>query len=288
MELLFFVFSWITIFLIGSSLETNNELVAWNVSILVGFFIISIIRNFFWRYLVLKKCIQSWKKVAVEFFVQVFLFQIFLIFVIPSSSFIPMKILERMNLVNLESAICNTDQQIEKTKSLWGNQIDYTKVRVIYGGLYNSLWFLEEREIISPRGWNMAAMVSGNTIYLTDNPNCLPDYLIFHEMTHIYQNQTQKINENNFGSRILENLHYYYFLITDTQILYDYGGEAGLLSARQNNKLFSDFSREQQADIVGDWYLAQISSSKKFTKEYRDLLKYYVGLMMPSSSRNND
>jgi hypothetical protein len=127
-------------------------------------------------------------------------------------------------------------------------------------------------------------MTFGNTIYFTDISPCPLSYLYFHEMTHIWQMNHQR--KLLFGfSTIPSWIRYVYKQFTDSDVLYDYGGVAGLRRARQEGKLFSDFGTEQQAMIVEDRYSANAGytispDGEAFTEEYKELLEYYVHNML--------
>ena len=70
--------------------------------------------------------------------------------------------------------------------------------------------------------------------------------LLIHEITHIFQ-------YHHVGSRYLGEAIYY--LITTHRNCYQYGGSAGLRSSWQQCKRFRQFNREQQAQIIQDYYI---------------------------------
>jgi len=69
--------------------------------------------------------------------------------------------------------------------------------------------------------------------------------LLAHELTHVFQ-------YHHVGSRYLGEAIYY--LITTKRDCYQYGGSAGLQLCWQQGKTFSQFNREQQAQIIQDYF----------------------------------
>jgi hypothetical protein len=66
---------------------------------------------------------------------------------------------------------------------------------------------------------------------------------LIHELTHAWQYQ--------HGVTVWETIFH------AIRGRYDYGGEAGLVTARREGKRFRDFNTEQQADICKDYYKRQ-------------------------------
>ena len=82
-----------------------------------------------------------------------------------------------------------------------------------------------------------------------------------HELTHVYQ------------FNIVGSIYMWQALraqgiwgVTDA---YDYGKEPGLKKSIDNNKLFKDFNREQQAQIAQDYYKCLVNAEQN--KENKDI-----------------
>ena len=69
---------------------------------------------------------------------------------------------------------------------------------------------------------------------------------LIHELTHVWQYQ-------HIGWRYLTKALIAQF--RDKDQAYDYGGEAGLLKSRQEDKRFMQFNPEQQGNIVQDYFV---------------------------------
>jgi hypothetical protein len=69
-----------------------------------------------------------------------------------------------------------------------------------------------------------------------------------HELFHTFQNE-------KVGSRYMTEA--IYVLIKTKRHCYQYGGSAGLREAHQAQKQFQHFNREQQAQIVQDYFTKQ-------------------------------
>lgn len=69
--------------------------------------------------------------------------------------------------------------------------------------------------------------------------------LLVHELTHVFQ-------YHHVGSRYLGEAIYY--LITTNRNCYQYGGPANLRACYQQGKHFRHFNREQQAQIIQDYF----------------------------------
>lgn len=69
--------------------------------------------------------------------------------------------------------------------------------------------------------------------------------LLVHELTHIFQ-------YHHVGSRYLGEAIYY--LVTTSRNCYQYGGHANLRTCHQQGQRFCHFNREQQAQIVQDYF----------------------------------
>jgi hypothetical protein len=69
--------------------------------------------------------------------------------------------------------------------------------------------------------------------------------LLVHELTHVFQ-------YHHVGSRYLGEAIYY--LVTTNRSCYQYGGSAGLRTYWQQGHTFRQFNREQQAQIIQDYF----------------------------------
>ncbi|HTE48837.1 MAG TPA: hypothetical protein VK675_02955 [Candidatus Paceibacterota bacterium] len=276
-EGVFFIFS----YLIGILLVLSFgflESIGLCIELISGFLITLLFREYIWRRKIRKKQNSTRKRLMWEFIIFFILLQSFLIFTFPLSSVIPQKILENVGLIYpIENTNCAIREELQR-RTLWDDRIDYKKVRIVAGGLMRILWTLEQKGFIG-RGYARVAETFGSTIYLYDLKECPSSNVYFHEMTHIWQ--IQHARSRIFGVTTIPSwIRYYYLQITNSNVLYDYGGEAGLYRAKEEGRRFIDFGLEQQAMIVEDWYWKSVDSMSDqgeiFTEEYKELLDYYV------------
>lgn len=248
-----------------------------------GFVLVCFLRNFVWR-VVFPKNRQSWKQVFLQFLIFVFVFQVFLILIVPRSSFVPDIILENTRIIHpLEGNTCGIDRYMQMMKDLWGDSIDFDKVKIIQGGIMTNLTFLEKWEILKNK-YARPAMTLGDTIYVKSISSCPTGDLYFHEMTHIWQFYKHRRELFGFDS-ILGWSKFHYAQIANPSSLYDYGGYYGLVRAKKQGKRFLDFNIEAQAMIVEHWYLIEktgyvLPNGKALTSEYANILEYYVSDML--------
>ncbi len=136
-----------------------------------------------------------------------------------------------------------TDDEIAAARTMYGDKIDYSKVKVITGENM-TFW----GKILTNGG---AAVTWGNTIYFPNDENkkslynfeAQSDWMV-HEMGHVYQYQ-----ENGWGyvpKSVWEQL-------TEGKAAYTYEIEPG--------KEFGRYGVEQQATIIQDYYRGAISPS---------------------------
>jgi hypothetical protein len=125
------------------------------------------------------------------------------------------------------------NREINIAKSVFGNSINYDLVRV------------DSKALLGP-SWTDRAYVSFNTI---NSWGSLEDDILVHELTHVWQYQ------EDGAIYMPEALH------AQMGEGYDYGGPNGLWQAWQANKPFNEFNREQQGQIVQDYY--RIRESRK-------------------------
>lgn len=118
----------------------------------------------------------------------------------------------------------------------------YDEVRIAEGGLWENVFKIN----------GQLAFTSWYTINL---PRPSPDFpaahtranraLLVHELVHVYQYE-------NVGSRYMTEA--IYELVRTKRDCYQYGGGPGLVEAAQSAKAYRHFNREQQAQIVQDFY----------------------------------
>src|SRR3989338_6148163 len=282
MRILFFILGYIAgIFfvLIGGFLESFGLF----LEMTAGFALVCLLRNFVWRK-VFHKSIQSWKQIVGEFVVFAIVFQVFLILIVPRSSFVPDILLERSGITDfLEGSVCDTEGYLRMLKSFWGANIDFDKVRIVQGGMMANLAFLNKLGMIKD-GHVRSAITFGNTIYLGNITPCPTGELYFHEMTHVWQTQTQQ--SHLFGLKSVSGwIRLHYAQVVNPDPLYNYGGYYGLLAAKNQNKKFLDFNIEEQAMIVEHWYWIikkgyVLPEGEVLTEKYAKLLEYYVSDML--------
>ncbi|MDA8243878.1 MAG: hypothetical protein M0025_07130 [Elusimicrobia bacterium] len=134
------------------------------------------------------------------------------------------------------------DTELEAARSIYGDKIDYSKVRIITGKDM-TLW----GRILTHGG---AAVTWGNTIYYPNengvsvyNPETMTDWNV-HEMTHVYQ--YQKDGWSYAAKSVIEQLR-------KGQGAYSYQLEPG--------KPFNKYGIEQQARMVQDYYSGSLSDA---------------------------
>ena len=120
------------------------------------------------------------------------------------------------------------------------NNLRYRDVRVAQGGILNLIF----------RYNGGLAFATWYTIHLPrvgsgrgNGRSNLP--LLIHELTHVFQ-------YHHAGSRYLGEAIYY--LVTTQRDCYRYGGAIGLQSSWQQGKKLCQFNREQQAQIIQDYF----------------------------------
>lgn len=138
-----------------------------------------------------------------------------------------------------------TEDEIANVRSMYGDKIDYSKVRVITGEDM-TLW----GKVLTHKG---DAVVWGNTIYFPNGENKQSGYdevrdqsWLVHEMGHVYQYQ------EHGWSYVPRSA---WDQITKGEGAYKYSIEPG--------KKFGKYGIEQQADIMRDYYDYNIPAEKR-------------------------
>ncbi|MBI4801665.1 MAG: DUF4157 domain-containing protein [Elusimicrobia bacterium] len=151
-----------------------------------------------------------------------------------------------------------TFEEMETAKKIFGDTIDYNKVKIITGkGM--TFW----GKILTLTG---SAVTWGNTIYFPNNKDGSSQYdsklnadWLMHEMTHIYQRQ-------NDG--LLYILKAIWEHLTKGDAAYEYQ------NALASDKVFKDFGVEQQAAIVQDYYLDLLGKKDPpLTSEQKEIME---------------
>jgi hypothetical protein len=137
------------------------------------------------------------------------------------------------------------------------NAMRYGEVRVAAGGLMD--WVFK---------WNgNLAFTTWHTVnFPRDGRHSRSNHaILIHELTHVYQYE-------RVGSRYMsEAIH---MLIKTKRDCYDYGGAEGLLQAKAAGKCYHAYNREQQAQIVQDYFMrrqrgAEVTAYEPFLVEVR-------------------
>lgn len=126
-----------------------------------------------------------------------------------------------------------------------GIHLRFTDVRLAEGGLARLIF----------RFNGNLAFTAWHTIFLPQTPSRSRQNLalLVHELTHVYQYEQA-------GTRYMTEA--IYMLVTTHRDCYTYGGAAGLAQAHENQKPLSSFNREQQAQIVQDYFSLQAAGEE--------------------------
>lgn len=136
-----------------------------------------------------------------------------------------------------------TAEELTAVQPIFGSDnLRYQDVRVAQGGILNVIF----------RYNGGLAFATWHTIHLPigmeekERRNGRHNLsLLIHELTHVFQ-------YHHVGSRYIGEAVYY--LISTQRDCYQYGGSAGLQSCWQQGKTFAQFNREQQAQIIQDYF----------------------------------
>ena len=134
-----------------------------------------------------------------------------------------------------------TADELAKAQALFGaKNLRYRDVRVAEGGILNFIF--RHNGGLAFATWYTVHLpyMKGTAVSSRHN---LP--LLIHELTHVFQ-------YHNVGSRYLGEAIYY--LVTTQRDCYRYGGRDGLQACWQQGQRFRQFNREQQAQIIQDYF----------------------------------
>lgn len=144
-----------------------------------------------------------------------------------------------------------------EAEAVFGDGLDYDRVWLVEGVTWPN-WIARLTSPItrSPPTGSGNAVTLGNRVHFPVQlrtreaeiaQGILADMAwLIHELTHVWQ--SQRDGPVYLAQAILAHLR------LGSQV-YDYGGAAGLLAAKQRGEGFRSFNREQQGDIARDYYL---------------------------------
>jgi hypothetical protein len=139
-----------------------------------------------------------------------------------------------------------TEEERTAVQPIFGaKNLRYQDVRIAEGGILN-LIFRYNGGLAFATWYTIHLPYSGKVEKGTAVSSRSNFPLLVHELTHVFQ-------YHHVGSRYLGEALYY--LITTQRDCYQYGGTVGLQSCWQQGKPFSQFNREQQAQIIQDYFM---------------------------------
>lgn len=134
-----------------------------------------------------------------------------------------------------------TADELAEAQALFGlDNLRYGDVRVAEGGILNFIF--RHNGGLAFATWYTVHLppVKGTAVSSRHNHP-----LLIHELTHVFQ-------YHHVGSRYLGEAIYY--LVTTQRDCYRYGGQDGLQACWQQGQRFRQFNREQQAQIIQDYF----------------------------------
>lgn len=117
--------------------------------------------------------------------------------------------------------------EIELAKSVFGNTIDYRRVRI------------DDFSFAGPKQMRFCYV----SFYCINSWGPMQNSIFIHEMTHVWQFE-------KLGSVYIPKA----LLAQHTALGYDYGGVEALRAGREKGKSFLSFNFEQQGDIISDYF----------------------------------
>jgi len=161
-----------------------------------------------------------------------------------------------------------TGEEIAKALSVFGTSINYGLVRVDEAAL--SVWVIKKL-LQYPQYREFT------TLHTINGVGGIADYTLIHELTHVWQYQ------QSGAIYAFEALH-----AQHTAQGYDYRGLEGLRAAKSTGKGLTSFNREQQAQIVEDFYLIKTGRRPMFSSGTTDDLPLYAYFVKEVSTRGED
>lgn len=147
-----------------------------------------------------------------------------------------------------------TEREVELARSIFGETIDYQKVRV------------DEHSFIGCRQFRFAYV----GFHFVNCWGKLSEPHFIHEMAHVWQFQ-------RLGSVYIPRALW----AQRTAQGYDYGGIAALQKAIEQGKTLTDFNYEQQADIVADYFCLKNGWNPSWCPRNRDYLPVFEAVIAP-------
>jgi hypothetical protein len=144
--------------------------------------------------------------------------------------------------------IAAAQEVLGPTAIRWGD------VRVSQGGLLDVVFALN----------NNRAFVTWHTVNLPEGETM---DTVVHELTHVYQ--YEQVGTTYLGGAI-------HAQATRGDDAYNYGGPDGLVEKQNNGGHFSDFNREEQAQIAQDYYRWVLHGSGTLTDEQVQAYEYFI------------
>lgn len=215
--------------------------------------------------------IKTW----IQFLLYIAVVEILILLFFPLKSFIPENYLVKIGAIEyVNDETCPVQGLLELSDMYFGDNVNLSGVRVIYGGSPKTLSYINPNRSV--------VMVSNEVIYLAPG-KCMSISTFIHEIAHVLQHQRNTL----YGpEEVPKYAVWLYLQIFDSDRLYDYGGKEGLLIAQKNNKKILDFNLEQQADIIADYFKIRILKDSKsrggeeFDAEYERLLRHFSSQMI--------
>ncbi|MCP4356481.1 MAG: DUF4157 domain-containing protein [Chloroflexi bacterium] len=133
-----------------------------------------------------------------------------------------------------------TDEELKMASSVLGSEaLRFQDVRIAEGGLLDIV-FRFNGHLAFTSWYTVNLPRHGRPAHTRQNKA-----LLMHELTHVYQYEI-------IGTRYMTEA--IIMLVKTKRGCYDYGGLSGLQKAMQKDWNYSDFNREQQAQIAQDYF----------------------------------
>ena len=148
-----------------------------------------------------------------------------------------------------------TEREISIAKSIYGNQINYRRVR------------LDAYAFLGPRQQNIYYV----SFYLINSWGSMSDPLLIHELVHIWQYE-------QMGAVYMPRA----LVAQASSVGYDYGGVNGLKKAILEGGDLRSFNLEQQGDIVADYYRIRHNQKPEWGNGRMEDLPIYSAVIHPA------